>query len=131
QAGWLYSVACRSVLRDGLGVNSKDHTFALGKNWGVLLAFVSCSTPEAIFSSTGSLQARPKNESPAGKPKMNPAGTVISGYPATAAAFELPPPAWSPSTQSVIQARLPVGAMMASRWNLSINASIPSLRERR
>ncbi len=50
---------------------------------------------EAIsnLSNTGSLHARPKNDTPTGIPSMNPAGTVMSGYPATAAAFELPPPA--------------------------------------
>ena len=56
------------------------------------------------------------------------AGTVMLGYPATAAALELPPASWSPATRSVIQAGPPVGATSASRWNLSMTASIPSVR---
>ena len=34
--------------------------------------------------SVGSLQARPKNDSPTGRPCTSPAGTVMFGYPATA-----------------------------------------------
>jgi sporulation protein YlmC with PRC-barrel domain len=63
----------------------------LGRNAGGFLTFVSCSNPYAILISVGSLHARPKNEMPTGSPKTNPAGTLIFGYPATAAAFELPP----------------------------------------
>jgi hypothetical protein len=36
---------CRSFLRGVMGINWKDHTFALGKNWGGFLTFVSRSNP--------------------------------------------------------------------------------------
>ena len=75
--------------------------------------------------STGSLQARPKNEMPTGRPKTNPIGTVMWGYPAMAAGVELPPTSWSPSTWSVRNAGPPVGATRASNLNCSITASIP------
>ncbi len=55
--------------------------------------------------SVGSLQARPKNESPTGNPEMNPMGTVMWGYPATAGGVESPPRSWSPSMWSVSHAR--------------------------
>ena len=42
--------------------------------------------------SVGSLHARPKNDSPTGNPCTSPAGTVMFGYPATAAYPELLPP---------------------------------------
>ena len=52
---------------------------------------VACSNAYANLISAGSLHARPKNEIPTGNPKTSPAGTLILGYPATAAAVELPP----------------------------------------
>src|SRR5579859_7442770 len=55
------------------------HSFSVGKNLGGLRPCTVCSNPYAIFSNVGSLQARPKNEIPTGKPNTNPAGTVISG----------------------------------------------------
>jgi hypothetical protein len=55
------------------------HSLSVGKNRGGFLAWIDCSNPYAIFSSVGSLHARPKKEIPTGKPKTNPAGTVISG----------------------------------------------------
>jgi hypothetical protein len=57
----------------------RTHSFNLGMNRGGLLAWIVCSKPYAIFSRVGSLHARPKNETPTGKPKTNPAGTVTSG----------------------------------------------------
>lgn len=55
------------------------HNFNVGKNRGGLRVWIVCSKLYAIFSSVGSLQARPKKLIPTGKPKTNPAGTVISG----------------------------------------------------
>jgi len=66
-------------------------TSAVVKNFGGLRECVACSKAYANFSSAGSLHARPKNEMPTGNPKTNPAGTVMLGYPATAAMVELPP----------------------------------------
>ena len=63
----------------------------LGKNSGRFLAIVACSNAYANLISVGSLQARPKNAIPTGKPATNPAGTVMLGYPATAAGLELAP----------------------------------------
>ena len=59
--------------------NQLTHSFRVGKNLGGLRPWIVCSSPNAIFSRVGSLHARPKNEIPTGKPKTNPAGTVISG----------------------------------------------------
>src|ERR1700682_673001 len=67
-------------------------TSILAKNRGAFLAFVACSNPYASRINTGSLHARPKNEIPTGKPNTNPAGTLMFGYPATAAGADLPPP---------------------------------------
>ena len=53
----------------------------------------------------------------------------MSGYPATAAAFELPPAGVIAVDQVGEPAGPPVGAMIASRWNLSITASMPSARD--
>src|SRR5579859_645351 len=58
---------------------------------GALRSLVACSNANAILMSVGSLHARPKNEIPTGMPWTNPAGTLRFGYPATAAALELPP----------------------------------------
>ena len=63
----------------------------LSKNLGAFRARVACSNAYAILINVGSLHARPKNETPTGIPKTNPAGTLIFGYPATAASDELPP----------------------------------------
>ena len=52
---------------------------------------VACSYEYAILISAASLHARPKNESPTGRPKMNPMGTLMLGYPATAGRLELLP----------------------------------------
>src|SRR3989442_245882 len=51
----------------------------VAKNRGALRALVACSNANASFSSTGSLNARPKNEIPSGRPKTSPAGTVMLG----------------------------------------------------
>ena len=65
--------------------------------------------------STGSLHARPKNETPAGRPETNPMGTLMSGYPAMAAGPALlPPSSRSPLMWSVTQGRSRVGATTAS-----------------
>src|SRR2546427_4691806 len=94
-----------------LSVQNRHYLFSstLGKNCGDLRNFVACSNAYASLISVGSLHARPKNEIPTGRPKAKPAGTLMFGYPATAAALELPPPKWSPSTRSVIHAGQPVG----------------------
>ena len=63
----------------------------LARNFGDCLTLIACSKAPAIRIKVGSLQARPKNEMPTGNPEMNPAVTLMFGYPATAAAFELPP----------------------------------------
>ena len=55
------------------------HQITVGKNRGGLRAWVSCSKAYASLSRVGSLQARPKNEMPIGRPKASPAGTVIFG----------------------------------------------------
>ena len=52
--------------------------------WLVLTA----SKPLASLISVGSLHARPKKEIPTGSPNTKPAGTLMLGYPATAAAVE-------------------------------------------
>src|SRR5438034_1292423 len=64
-------------------------------------------------------------------PNTNPSGTLMLGYPATAAGLELPPVSWSPSTRSISQAGPPVGATSASRCSLSMTASMPSALARR
>ena len=56
----------------GKDVNSGERT-------GGRLAFTACSKPYASLSSTGSLQAGPKNEMPTGRPRTKPAGTLICG----------------------------------------------------
>jgi hypothetical protein len=68
---------------------SKPQT--LDKNLGDVLALVVCSNAYASLISVGSLQARPKKEIPIGSRETYPAGTVMLGYPATAAADEDPP----------------------------------------
>src|SRR5580692_5084993 len=116
-----------------VAVHQDSYHYALssivGKNFGDVLTFVACSNEYASLISTPSLHARPKNEIPTGSaPNANPAGTVTLGYPATAAPLELCPAALSPFTRSVTHAGPPVGATSASSLNLSITASIPSLR---
>src|SRR6202050_4156564 len=103
----------------------------LSKNPGGLRALVTCSNAYASLISVGSLHALPKNEIPTGKPATNPAGTVMWGYPAIAAGLELDPRAGSPFTRSVTHAGPLVGATRASSSNLSITASIPSVRASR
>src|SRR5271157_2256604 len=102
--------------------------FAVARNRGGRRCRVACSNEYASLIRVGSLQARPKNEIPTGKPERNPAVTLMLGYPATAAAFELPPATWSPLTRSVSHAGPPVGATIASRWYLSMSESMPSVR---
>ena len=58
---------------------------SVGKKRGALRALVACSNAKAHLNKIGSLKARPKNESPTGSPNTSPAGTVMCGYPATAA----------------------------------------------
>src|SRR6266496_4748661 len=85
------------------------------RNCGARRALVACSNEYASLIKVGSLQARPKNEIPTGSPDKNPTVTLMLGYPATAAAFELPPATWSPLIKSVNHAGPPVGATRASR----------------
>ena len=99
------------------------------KNLGGRRAIVARSKAYANLSSVGSLQAGPKNEIPIESPRTNPAGTVICGYPATAARVEQLPDSGSPVTQSVNQAGPAVDATMASTRCSLITASIPSVRE--
>ena len=54
-------------------------TSVTGRNRGGLRCFVACSKAYASFRSTGSLQARPKNDIPTGRPNTDPAGTVMLG----------------------------------------------------
>ena len=61
----------------------------LAGNVGGRRARLACSNAKAMRSSVGSLHARPKNDMPTGSPDTKPAGTVMLGYPATAAALEL------------------------------------------
>src|SRR5688572_8827194 len=68
-----------------------DHASSVGRNFGGTRRLVACSNPYAIRISVGSLHGRPKNDSPTGRPKTYPAGTVMFGYPAIAAGDELPP----------------------------------------
>jgi len=58
---------------------SMSQIFALAKNCGGVRAFVACSKAYANRMSTASDHARPKNDIPTGKPKTNPAGTVMLG----------------------------------------------------
>src|SRR6185369_89271 len=51
----------------------------VGVNAGGRRCFVACSYAYASLISSGSLQARPKNEIPTGKPRKKPAGTVMCG----------------------------------------------------
>ena len=46
----------------------------LGRYFGALRAFVDCSNAYAILNNTGSLHARPKNDTPTGSPIAKPAG---------------------------------------------------------
>jgi hypothetical protein len=69
----------------------KIQTSAVDKNLGGFRDRVACSKAYANLRSVGSLHSSPKNEIPIGNPKTNPAGTVMLGYPATAAIVELPP----------------------------------------
>ena len=71
------------------------------------------------------------NERLTGRPHAWPIGTLMLGYPATAAGVLLPPVKWSPLTGSVGQAGLPVGATMASSLCLFMTASSPWRRARR
>src|SRR5262249_7369728 len=83
----------------------------------------------ARLSSVGSLQAVRKNEIPTGNPRTKPAGTVMCGYPATAAGVVHPGQAASPSTRSFRGAGPDVGATIASTLCFVITASMPSARE--
>jgi hypothetical protein len=48
-------------------------------NRGACRAFVACSKEYANLIKVGSLQARPKNEMPTGKPERKPAITLMLG----------------------------------------------------
>jgi hypothetical protein len=65
---------------DSVGtVNLFSYASTCAKNRGAFLNFVACSKLCASLIRTGSLHARPKNEIPTGKPKSNPAVTLIFG----------------------------------------------------
>ena len=52
-------------------------TFADFKYLGSRRCFVACSNANAMAINCGSLHAVPTNEIPTGKPRTNPAGTVM------------------------------------------------------
>src|SRR4029079_15067997 len=106
-------------------------TSAVGRNVGARRFFVACSNAYASLKSGGSLHPRPIKPTPTGSPKTNPAGTVMWGYPATAAIVELPPVSWSPSTRSVRHAGAPVGQNSASSLKCVMTMSMPRVRELR
>src|SRR5690348_3864177 len=89
-------------------------------NPGRRRAFLACSKLYASFSNIGSLHADPKNEIPTGKPRTKPAGTVMCGYPATAAGVVHAGQFPSPSTKSFKGAGVIVGATIASTLYLAI-----------
>src|SRR4029079_13008382 len=106
-------------------------TSAVGRNFGGRRFCVACSNAYASLKSFGSLHARPMKLTPTGNPKTNPAGTVMGGYPATAAIVELPPVSWSPSTRSVSHAGAPVGQKSASSLKCVMTRWMPRVRELR
>jgi hypothetical protein len=88
----LVSDHCRDI-RYGISFirSLVNYISTVSKNFGGLRECVACSKAYAYLRSAGSLHAAPKNDIPTGNPKTNPAGTVMLGYPATAAMVELPP----------------------------------------
>src|SRR6266498_2761193 len=110
----------------------EDYAFkiAVGKNLGVLRSCVACSNAYANLRSVGSCHALAMKERPTGKPNMNPAGTVICGYPATAAGevLSISQLMASPLTRSIIQDGPPEGTTIASSLYLRIVASSPLVR---
>jgi hypothetical protein len=52
---------------------------SVGRNFGGRRTFVACSKAKANLIKVGSLNARPMNVMPTGRPKGSPAGTVTSG----------------------------------------------------
>src|SRR5574337_959742 len=107
--------------------------FTLGRNLGGFRTWVACSKAYASLISLGSCHAPAKNEMPTGNPKTNPAGTVMCGYPATAAgaALSMSHVVASPLARSIIHAGPPEGTTIASSLCLRSAASMPSLRVRR
>src|SRR5438093_7371167 len=55
------------------------HYGLVARYWGGRRAFVACSNAWASLTSVGSLQARPMNVIPTGRPIVEPAGTLMSG----------------------------------------------------
>src|SRR5439155_6112213 len=105
--------------------------FTVGRNRGGRRAVVACSSAYASLISIGSPYGRPMNDTPTGRPKTKPTGSVTLGYPATAAGVELLPRKWSPLTRSIVHAGFPVGATMASRFSVEKTTSRPSVCARR
>src|SRR5262249_20703504 len=106
----------------------------VGATLGGRRCFVALSYAAASRMSVASLQARPKNEIPTGNPRTYPAGTVMCGYPATAATvdgLDTSPPKLSPLTRSVSDAGPDVGATSASSVCCAITASMPCVRDSR
>ena len=64
----------------------------------------SASRPDAASMRTDSDHARPSSDSPTGRPETVPIGTVIEGYPATAAIEYPAPRKLSPFTWSISHA---------------------------
>lgn len=83
--------------------------------------------------SVGSCHALAKNEMPIGRPKMCPAGTVMCGYPATAAGDvqSMSQLVASPLIKSMVHDGPPDGTTIASSLYFRMVASMPSLRVRR
>ena len=52
---------------------------SVGRNWGLILAFVTASKLEASLINVGSLKAVPMKEIPTGSPNSFPEGTLIIG----------------------------------------------------
>src|ERR1700749_4250121 len=66
-----------------------SYSFTEGKKRGALRCLVACSYAYPALISVGSLHAVPINDPPTGNPNSSPIGTVMCGYPATAAKLEL------------------------------------------
>src|SRR6266511_5350521 len=99
-------------------ISPRDYGFklAVGKYLGCRRNWVACSNAYASLIRAGSCQAPAMKEMPTGKPKIKPAGTVICGYPATAAGevLSMSQLLESPSTRSISHAGLPEGTINAS-----------------
>ena len=73
------------------GHQAPDEEWSVGRNRGAFRCNVTCSNAYASRISVGSAHARPMNERLTGRPHAWPIGTLMLGYPATAAGVLLPP----------------------------------------